>query len=233
MNEVMIITGTRKGIGKALGEYYLGKGFIVIGCSRKAGTITNDNYYHYQLDVADEKSVISMVKDVAKKFGRIDVLINNAGIASMNHILLTSYDAIKNIYDTNLVGTFLFLREAAKIMAKHKRGRIIHFATVATPLRLAGEAIYASSKAAIVNLTEIAAKELADFNITVNAVGPTPIRTDLIKTVPTEKIDALLEQQAIKRFGEFQDVVNVIDFFIDKKSDFITGQIIYLGGVHY
>jgi len=233
MNDVMIITGTRKGIGKALSEYYLGKGFIVIGCSRKAGTISNANYHHYQLDVADEKSVISMVKDVAKKFGRIDVLINNAGIASMNHILLTSYDAVKNIYDTNLVGTFLFLREAAKIMAKHKRGRIIHFATVATPLRLAGEAIYASSKAAIVNLTEIAAKELADFNITVNAIGPTPIRTDLIKTVPKEKIDALLEQQAIKRFGEFQDVVNVIDFFIDKKSDFITGQIIYLGGVHH
>ncbi|MGA1791372.1 MAG: SDR family NAD(P)-dependent oxidoreductase [bacterium] len=233
MSHIMVITGTRKGIGKALGEYYLNKGFSVIGCSRKEGSIADPNYYHYQLDVADEKAVISMVKDVAKRFGRIDVLINNAGMASMNHILLTSVDAVKKIYNTNLIGTFLFLREVGKVMAKQKRGRIINFTSVATPLRLAGEAIYASSKAAIVNLTEIAAKELADFNVTVNAVGPTPINTDLIKTVPKEKIEVLMEQQAIKRFGEFGDVTNVIDFFIDEKSDFITGQIIYLGGVHH
>jgi len=232
MSKIMVITGTRKGIGKALSEYYLNKGFVVIGCSRREASITNAKYLHYQLDVADEKNVISMVKDVANKNGRIDVLINNAGIASMNHLLLTPYETVKNIYGTNLFGSFLFLREVSKIMAKQKEGRIVNFTTVATPLRLEGEAIYASSKAAIVNLTEIAAKELANFNITVNAVGPTPILTDLIKTVPREKLDALLQRQAIRRFGKFSDVVNVIDFFIDDKSDFITGQVIYLGGVN-
>jgi len=160
------------------------------------------------------------------------VLLNNAGIASMNHIMTTAYKTVQNIINTNFFGSFLFLREVSKVMSKAKKGKIVNFATVATPLRLEGEAIYAASKAAIVNLTEIAARELADFNITVNAIGPTPIPTDLIKNVPKDKMESLLNRQAIKRFGEFKDVVNIVDFFIDERSDFVTGQIIYLGGVN-
>ena len=116
-------------------------------------------------------------------------------------------------------------------MQKNKFGRIINFSTVAVPLNLEGEAIYAASKAAVASLTKILAKEFASFGITVNAIGPTPIKTDLIKSVPDEKIKKLINAQAIKRFGSFQDTVNVIDFFINEKSDFITGQIIYLGGI--
>lgn len=232
MSKIILITGTRKGIGKDLSDYYLSKGHIVAGCSRSKGSIEHKNYVHYELDVADEKSVINMVRDVKKRFKRIDVLLNNAGIASMNHIMITPYKTIQNIMNTNFYGSFLFLREVSKIMSKNKSGRIVNFATVATPLRLEGEAAYAASKAAIVNLTEISARELGSFGITVNAVGPTPVPTDLIKNVPKEKMDALLDRQAINRFGEFRDVVNTIDFFIDDKSDFITGQIIYLGGVH-
>jgi 3-oxoacyl-[acyl-carrier protein] reductase len=97
-------------------------------------------------------------------------------------------------------------------------------------MKLAGEAIYASSKAAIVTLTQILAREFSDYNVTVNAVGPTPVLTDLIRSVPQEKMDVLLRQQAIHRFGEFPDISNVIDFFIKPESDFVTGQIIYLGG---
>lgn len=110
--------------------------------------------------------------------------------------------------------------------------RIVNFATVATPLRLEGEAICAASKAALVNLTQVCAKELSEFSITVNAVGPTPVPTDLIKNVPKNKMDALLNQQAIKRFGEFEGVLNVIEFFLNEKSDFITSQVVYLGGVN-
>ena len=232
MNRVFIITGTRKGIGKELAEYYLKKGDIVVGCSRGESSIQHENYRHFCLDVSDEKAVVNMVRKTKKEFGKIDVLLNNAGIASMNHIMTTPYKTVQSIINTNFFGSFLFLREVSKVMSKAKKGRIVNFATVATPLRLEGEAIYAASKAAIINLTEIAARELADFNITVNAIGPTPIPTDLIKNVPKDKIEALLNRQAIKRFGEFKDVVNVVDFFIDEKSDFITGQIIYLGGVN-
>ena len=232
MNEkVMIITGTRKGIGRYLSEYYTDMGYQVIGCSRSPVDFNLPNYHHICLDVSDETSVKKLFGYVRKQFGRLDCLINNAGIASMNHALLTPMNTIQAIMNTNFAGTFLFCREAAKIMQKEHFGRIINFATVATPLKLEGEAIYAASKAAVVSLTQILAYELGEMGITVNAVGPTPIETDLIRSVPQEKIDALIDLQAIKRLGEFRDVSNAIDFFIKKESDFITGQVIYLGGI--
>lgn len=232
MSRIIIITGTRKGIGKELALYYLDNNDIVIGCSRGDSSIDNSNYRHFSLDVSDEKAVVSMIRSVKKEFGKIDVLLNNAGIASMNHFLTTSYETVKNIFSTNFFGTFLFSREVSKVMMKQKFGRIVNFTTIAAPLSLEGEAIYASSKSAIENLTQTISKELAAFNITVNAIGPTPIETDLIKAVPKDKIEELLNKQTIKRFGTFEDIKNVINFFIDKKSDFITGQIIYLGGVN-
>jgi 3-oxoacyl-[acyl-carrier protein] reductase len=231
MNNVILITGTSKGIGKALSEYYLSKNSIVIGCSRKASTLTHVNYRHYELDVSDERAVVSMVRSIKKEFGKIDILINNAGMASMNHLLTTSVGSVEKLFNTNFLGTFLFIREVSKVMMKQKQGRIVNFSTIATPLHLEGEAIYAASKAAVENLTQTASKELSPFNITVNAIGPTPIETDLIKAVPKDKITELLNKQTIKRFGTFDDIKNVIDFFIDEKSSFITGQIIYLGGV--
>jgi len=228
---VMIITGTRKGIGKYLAEYYTEKKYQVIGCSRGDVDYKLDNYQHFSLDVSDENEVKKMFSLIRKTYGRLDFLINNAGIASMNHTLITPISTVNKILNTNVVGTFLFCREAAKIMKKNQNGRIINFATVATPLKLEGEAIYASSKAAVVSLTQIIARELSDFGITVNAVGPTPIKTDLVRSVPKEKMDALISMQGIKRYGEFMDISNVIDFFIKPESDFITGQIIYLGGI--
>lgn len=230
-NEIMVITGTRKGIGKYLAEYYLNKGLTVAGCSRGESSIEHENYHHYELDVSDEKSVISMVRNIKKKFGRIDVLLNNAGAASMNHILLTPYKTIKETIETNYFGSFLFLREVSKVMLKKKYGRIINFASIATPLKWEGEAAYAASKAAVENLTKIAAREVAEYGITVNALGSTPVWTDMISRVPKEKLDGILNQQAIKRIGEMKDVSHLCDFLIDEESNFITGQVVYLGGV--
>lgn len=298
MPRVILITGTRKGIGRDLSEYYLSKGDIVCGCSRSQSNLEHKNYRHFTLDVCDENAVVNMVRAVKKEFGTIDVLLNNAGIASMNHILTTPLKTMQNIFNTNVFGSFLFLREVSKVMVQNYKKRvkdleskgldsknnaknaiaeavcddfvgcqaqnkgvtlrvmtaglcedsrkstqnatqttqmpyrIVNFATVATPLRLEGEAAYAASKAALVNLTQVCAKELSEFGITINAVGPTPVPTDLIKNVPKAKMDALLNQQAIKRFGEFRDVLNAIEFFLDEKSDFITAQVIYLGGVN-
>jgi 3-oxoacyl-[acyl-carrier protein] reductase len=229
--DVMVITGTRKGIGRYLAEYYLDKGYQVVGCSRGETDLVHDLYDHHCLDVADEQAVTNMIKGVAREFGRIDAVINNAGIASMNHTVLTPLSTVKKIFSTNVYGSFLFCREAAKAMMKRKTGRIVNFATVATPLKLEGEAVYAASKAAIKSLTEILAKELAPFHVTVNAVGPTPVATDLIRSVPQDKIDALIDSQAVKRLGEYEDIANVVDFFLRKESDFVTGQTVYLGGV--
>lgn len=228
---VTLITGTRKGIGKYLAEHYLQQGHHVVGCSREAADWHLPGYTHFCADVADEEAIRQIITFIRTTYGQLDHLINNAGIASMNHFLLTPLVTAEKIFRTNLIGSFLFCREAAKLMAPKKFGRIVNFTTVATPLKLEGEAMYAASKAAIFSMNAIVARELASLGITVNAVGPTPIETDLIRSVPKDKMDSLLAKQAIKRLGTFEDVANVIDFFLAKESAFVTGQNIYLGGV--
>lgn len=229
--KTIVITGTRKGIGRSLAEHYLSEGWQVAGCSRGDSDLEHAHYQHFALDVSDEAAVVSMARQLKTKCGGIDALVNNAGIASMNHALLTPVSTVNRILQTNVVGTFLFCREMAKLMRRSPSARIVNFTTVAHPLNLEGEAIYAASKAAVESLTRILARELSGLNITINAVGPTPIETDLIRGVPAAKMQALLDRQAIPRMGTVGDVVNAVDFFLREESDFITGQVIYLGGV--
>ena len=228
---VTLITGTRKGIGRHLAEHYLARGHRVIGCSRQPAELDHEHYRHFETDVADEPGVKALFAAVRKDYGRLDNLINNAGIASMNHSLLTPVETVRRVMDTNLTGAFLFAREAAKIMQKGKYGRIVNFTTVAVALNLEGEAAYVASKAAVEALTRVMARELATYGITVNAVGPVPIETDLIRSVPKDKIANLVARQAIKRLGTLPDVANVVDFFLQPDSGFVSGQVIYLGGV--
>ncbi len=228
---ITIITGARKGIGRYLAEYYVAKGHQVIGCSRFSNDWNLAGYEHVIADVSNEKEVRNLFNYVRKKYGYVDNLLNNAGIASMNHTLLTPVKTVRNILNTNVIGTFLFCREAAKLMQKNKAGRIINFTTVAVPLKLEGEAVYVASKAAIKSLTEVMARELAELGITVNAIGPTPIETSLISSLSKEKVNRLIARQAVQKMGTFEDIANVTDFYLKKESSFITGQTIYLGGI--
>ena len=231
---VMLITGARKGIGRFLAEHYTAAGWQVVGCSRRSPETEpaeRGNYLHECLDVSDEAAVVRLLARIRSDFGRLDVLINNAAVASMNHTLLTPYATAEQVMRTNYLGTFVSCREAAKLMQKAKWGRIVNLTTIAVVLKLAGEAVYASSKAAVTTFTEIFAREVAPYGITVNAVGPAPTKTDLIRSVPEVTIKDVLSRQAIPRYGEFRDVLNVIDFFIRPESDFVTGQTIFLGGV--
>ncbi len=228
---VMIVTGSRKGIGKYLVEHYLKQGYMVEGCSRGAADISDSNYRHHELDVADEKAVRGMIADVTKRHGRIDACLNNAAIASMNHVLLTPAKTANRMLEVNVTGTMLFCRDVAKVMMRRKYGRIVNFTTIVAPIALAGEAIYAASKAAVVTFTRILAFELGQWGVTCNSFGATPIMTDMIRGVPQGKIDAVVNNLAIKRLGTHADCANVCDFFVAKSSDNITGQVIYLGGV--
>lgn len=232
LSRVILITGTSRGIGRGLAEHYLKNGDTVCGCSRGPATFRHRRYAHWELEVSDEASVVAMVREVVRRHGRIDALVNNAGIAAMNHALLTPAATAQRILATNFQGTFLFCREAGKAMVRRKVGRIVNFTTVATPLRLEGEALYAASKAAVESFTQVLARELGGTGVTVNAVGPTPVPTDLIRNVPETKLKALLARQAIHRLGEVADVANVVDFFLSPRSGFVTGQVLYLGGVN-
>ncbi len=229
--EVVLITGTRKGIGRFLAEHFVRRGVLVEGCSREAPDWSLEHYTHHHADVANEAQVKAMLSSIQKRHGRLDIVINNAGIAAMNHALLTPVATVERIMATNVTGTFLVCRESAKLMRRRRYGRIVNLSTIAVPMQLEGEAIYAASKSAVVTLTQVLARELAEFGITCNAVGPTPIETDLIRAVPPDKIQQIVQDLAIKRLGRFEDVANVIDFFVRPESDYITGQVIYLGGV--
>mgnify|MGYP000064729286 FL=1 len=230
-NKKILITGNRKGIGRKLTENYLELKYNVIGCSRQSTDLKHNNYKHFICDVSDEPSVIKTVKLAKKVFGTIDILINNAGVASLNHFILTPGKTLNNVFKINFNGSFYFARECSKVMIKNSFGRIVNFSTIAVPLDLEGELVYASSKAAVEQMSKILAKELSSYNITVNTIGPTPVKTDLMKVVPKDKAQEIINKQTFKRFGTFEDIINVIDFFISDKSQFITGQKIYLGGL--
>lgn len=228
---VTLITGTSRGIGQFLSNHYVDQGHQVVGCSRSAPDSTAEGFHQIVADVRDDKAVASIFREIRSTYGRLDNLINNAGIASMNHALTTPVSTVRNILETNVTSLFLFSREAAKLMMKERFGRIVNLTSVAVPLRLEGEAAYAASKSAVETLTRVLAREFGSFGITVNAVGPGPIDTSLIRGVPEAKLADLLNRMAIPEFGEPADVANVTDFYLSPASRLVTGQVLYLGGV--
>ncbi|GAB4111004.1 MAG: SDR family oxidoreductase [Acidobacteriota bacterium] len=228
---VTLITGTSRGIGLGLAEHCLAQGHVVLGCSRHGVDLQHEHYRHFSLDVTDERAVTGMFSEVRREFGRLDHLIHNAGSAAMNHALTVPMTTVRRLMEVNYLAAFHLCREAAKLMLKRKYGRIVNLVTVAVPLRLEGEAAYVASKAATLSLTQVLAREFAPFGITINAVGPGPVETDLIRGVPEEKIRRLLQMQAIHRMTTPADIARVIDFFLDPACSMVTGQTIYLGGV--
>jgi len=227
---VILVTGASRGIGRFLCETLLDRGDRVYGCSRSPAAIEHPAYTHFELDVGDERAVVRMFNAVRKAGEPLYALINNAGAAAMNHALLTPSDTVARLLQVNVQATILCSREAAKQMAKRRLGRIINFSTIATAYDLEGEAAYVAAKSAVAAYSRVLARELGQRGITVNVVAPNPIKTALIAGVPEAKIQAIIERQAIKRYGRFEDVLAVIDFFLDPKSEFVTGQTIYLGG---
>jgi 3-oxoacyl-[acyl-carrier protein] reductase len=227
----VLITGATRGIGEALARFCLEAGDHVIGCGRSASSLTHERYTHFSVDVTDDAAIAALFDEVRRRFKTLDVLVNNAGVASMNLIALMPPATARRIVETNLLGPFGFTRAAVRLMRGSSAGRIVNVSSVAVPLRLEGEAMYAASKSALETLTRIAAKELAPFGITCNAVGPGPIKTALTAGVPDKKIQAVIDSQAVRRWARPEDVINVVEFLLRPESGMVTGQVIYLGGV--
>jgi 3-oxoacyl-[acyl-carrier protein] reductase len=227
----ILITGTSRGLGKALAENFLEQGDTVFGCSRSESEIKHSNYHHYQIDIASEDGIATFFYSLRRQIKHLDALINNAGIASMNAFALTPIKTYQRIFDVNVQGTILFCQKALGLLRRSSHPRIVNMTTVAVPLQLEGESIYAASKSAVESLTKIIAKEYGGFGITCNAIGPSPIDTALIKSVPKDKINRLLERQAVPGKATPADVINLVDFYLRPESSMISGQIIYLGGI--
>jgi 3-oxoacyl-[acyl-carrier protein] reductase len=230
LSRKILITGTSRGLGRALAEHFLSRGSQVLGCSRGESTIDHVNYIHAQADVTDESAVRTLLGLARQKLRGLDALINNAGVGRMLPIALTPLETAHKVFATNFLGTYLLTHGAIRLLRKSSVARIVNFTTIAVPLRLEGEAIYAASKAAVESFTRISAKELGPMGITCNAIGPSPIRTDLIRNVPEDKLQTLIDRQSIRRWAEPADVANVVDFFLLPESKMVTGQVIYLGG---
>ena len=227
----ILVTGASRGLGLAIVQHLLAQGHLVIGCSRSTSEVSHPNYHHFEANVAIEEHVQELFIKIRKAFKYIDVLINNAGVARMNAFALTPFKNMRETMDVNYAGTFMCSQKAISLLRKSANPRIINMSTVAVPMNLQGEAAYAASKSAVESLTRVIAKELSTFNITCNAIGPSPIATDLISGVSEEKISRLIEQQSIQKMAKPEDVLNLVDFFMKPQSNMITGQIIYLGGI--
>lgn len=228
---VALVTGARKGIGRHLAEHLLASGYQVVGCGRTAECWEAERFDYVQADVAEETQVLPLFRHISQTYGRLDAVINNAALAFMNHSLLTPVSTVEKTLRTNVTGTFMVSREAAKIMRKRKVGRIVNISSAVVPLRLAGESAYLASKSAVVTLSQVMARELAEFGITVNVVAPGPTATDMIRGVPAEKIAELIDQFFIKRLTTVEDIANAVSFFLRPESSAVTGQVLYLNGV--
>lgn len=229
--KTILISGGSQGIGLELCKYYSAKGFQVITCSRGDRGDLPENVIHYQVDLSVEAEILDFVGKLKGSNYKIDGLINNAAQANFNFMITTSTAGVKQMVDVNFTGLFILTREISKMMIANRFGRVINMSSTSLPLHMPLQSVYASSKAAVEEFSLIISKELAPHNITVNILGCNPIETRLIKGIPEENINYAISRQSIPRLGQMQDVFNCIDFFLDEKSSFITGQKLYLGGV--
>lgn len=230
----VMITGSRTGIGKSLAEHFLESGHDVIGCSRKPSAIDHPHYRHHEVDLTEPSEIKVMFREIRKEHGHLDALVNNAGTSTMNHFMTTPDDVVRGIFDINFFAVLNCCREAVKLLRKSDEpsGAILNVSTVAVPWALDGHLAYSASKSAVEQLVQVMSKELAAFGIRVNAIGLPPVHTILTRTVAQPKIEALIARQAIRRMCTMDDIVGPVEFLIGRQSNFVTGETIFLGGVH-
>ena len=216
--KVALVTGASRGIGReiaiTLAEY-------------GASVIVN---YNGSKEKADEAACKTMIDEMLAKYGRIDILVNNAGITKDNLVMKISGEDFDSVINTNLKGTFNTIKAMYRAFLKQKSGRIINLSSVSGVLGNAGQANYAASKAGVIGLTKSVARELASRNITVNAVAPGFIATDMTNAMSDAAKEATLNQIPLKRIGQPKEIAEMVAFLASDKAAYITGQIISVDG---
>lgn len=241
--QTAIITGSSRGIGRTTAEEFAKRGVnvVIVGINREdVEKVAEEIKAQYGVETLGVKADVSQSEDVkrlfeeaVKKFSKIEILVNNAGITRDNLLIRMKeeeWDAVLNI---NLKGAFLCSKEAVKIMAKNRYGRIINISSVVAFIGNPGQVNYSASKAGLVALTKTLAKEYASRGITVNAVAPGFIQTAMTEQLPEKVKEEMLRMIPLGRFGTTQDVANAIIFLALPESGYITGQVIHVNGGMY
>lgn len=238
--KIAVVTGASRGIGKAIALKLASLGASVVvnynGSEERALQVKAEIEEQgtkasvYQCDVSDFESCETFIQDIIKEYGRIDILVNNAGITKDGLLMKISEEDFDKVLDTNLKGTFNTVRFVSRQMLKQKSGRIINMSSVVGVSENAGQANYAASKAGVIGLTKSAARELASRGITVNAIAPGFIETDMTEVLSDKVKEACVGQIPLGKFGKPEDVANLAAFLASDEAGYITGQVIHVDG---
>ncbi|MDX2037617.1 MAG: 3-oxoacyl-[acyl-carrier-protein] reductase [Isosphaeraceae bacterium] len=237
--QTALVTGASRGIGRAIALQLARSGATVAGVARTAqaleGTLAaireaGGTAEGWAANVADPADVARVVEEVEAKFGKIQILVNNAGITKDGLFLRMSDEDWKDVLDINLTGTFLFSRAVGLVMMRARYGRIINITSVSGLAGNPGQANYSASKAGVIGFTQTIAKELASRNITVNAVAPGFITTDMTEVLPEKVKTEVKERIPVRRLGKPEDIADLVTYLASPSASYVTGQVIAVDG---
>lgn len=240
MSKSALVTGASRGIGRSIALQLAEEGYNVAvnyaGNKDKAEAVVAEikdkgvEAFAIQADVANPDEVKDMIQEVVKQFGTLDVLVNNAGITRDNLLMRMKEQEWDDVINTNLKGVFNCIQKATRQMMKQRSGAIINLSSVVGAVGNPGQANYVATKAGVIGLTKTAARELASRNITVNAVAPGFIVSDMTDALNDDLKDQMKSQIPLGRFGEDTDIANTVAFLASDKAKYITGQTIHVNG---
>jgi len=237
--QVALVTGASRGLGKAIATALAAQGASIAAVARseealkdtlEAVRAAGGTAEPFPVDVADSAAVDAVVEKVSARFGRIDLLVNNAGVTRDGLLARMKSEDWDTVINTNLKGAFNFTRQVGRIMVKQRSGRIVNISSVIGLMGNAGQANYAASKAGLIGFSKSVAKEFASRGITCNVVCPGFIETDMTKDLSEELKKKLLERIPLQRLGQPGDVAGVVEFLCSPAASYITGQILTVDG---
>lgn len=239
-NKIAVVTGAGRGIGRGIALALAREGAMVVvnynGSKERAEEVVrtieeaSGKAVAIQCNISDFEAAKEFFANVVKEYGKIDILVNNAGITKDNLMMKMSEEEFQSVIQTNLAGTFHGVKFVTRPMMKQRQGRIINIASVSGVIGNMGQANYSASKAGVIGLTKAAAKELASRNITVNAVAPGFVATEMTDVLSDSVKEAAVATIPLGRFGEVEDIAETVVFLASDKAKYITGQVICVDG---